>query len=290
MMKMIIINGLVLGGMYAILAVGFSLVFGVGRILNMAQTAFYMMSAYSIYCGSKFFSFSYPLLAIISIPFVGILGIVFYKLLFDRVKEHELATMIIGIAIAILFQEIFLLVFGGHYLGIKSFSPGFVTIIGVSVTYQQFLVIAVSIGTVLSVFLLLKKTRLGMAVRSVSQDKEIANVMGINVSHISMITFGISASLAAVAGAVISPMFMANPFMWVNPLIITLASVVLGGMGSIGGSVIAALILGFVETAVVFLIPQGAFLRGAVSMFIMIIVLLLRPQGLFGIIFEEELI
>jgi len=290
MIKMIIINGLVLGGMYAILAIGFSLVFGVGRILNMAHTAFYMVTAFLIYVAANIFNFPRLPAAILSILIVGLFAMMCYKLLFDRVKEHETAIMIIGIALAMLFQEVLLLIFGGHYSGIKPFIAGFVTITGVSVTYQQLLAIAATIATLAGIWILLKKTTLGLAVRSISQDREIANLMGINVGWICMVTFGISACLAGVAGVVIAPIFMVHPLMWVNPLIITLAAIVLGGMGSIKGGVIAAFILGYAETTVIFVVPEGSFLRGAVSMAIMIPALLLRPEGLFGVVFEEELL
>jgi len=291
MIKMIIINGFVLGGMYAILAIGFSLVFGVGRILNMAHTSFYMLTAFLIYFATS--NLGNPpvfLWLLLSVLIVGVLGMGFYRLLFDRVKEHETATLIIGIGLSILIQEVLLLKFGGHYKGIKPFVPGFVAIAGVSITYHQLLAVVSAAATLVGVWLLLKKTKIGIALRAVSQDREIANLIGINVGRICMITFGISAALAGIAGVVIAPIFMLHPFMWVNPLIITLAAIILGGMGSIKGGVIAAFILAFVETTVVFLSPEASFLRGAISLTIMIIVLLVRPQGLFGIVFEEELL
>jgi len=91
-----------------------------------------------------------------------------------------------------------------------------------------------------------------------------------------------------VAGAVVAPLYMVQPYMWMHPLIMVLAAVVLGGLGSAKGSVIAALILGFAETLVIFLVPGGSFLRGAISLCVMVVVLMLRPEGLFGVVFEEE--
>jgi branched-chain amino acid transport system permease protein len=112
--------------------------------------------------------------------------------------------------------------------------------------------------------------------------------MGMNESRLAMITLGISVALAGFTGAVLAPLTVLNPYMWMEPLIMMMAVVVLGGLGSIKGSVVAAFILGFAEAAVVFLIPQGAFLKGSVALTIMILVLLMRPEGLFGIVFEEE--
>ena len=135
---------------------------------------------------------------------------------------------------------------------------------------------------------LLMKTKLGLAIRSMAEDREIANLMGMNESRLAMITLGISVALAGFTGAVLAPLTVLNPYMWMEPLIMMMAVVVLGGLGSIKGSVVAAFILGFAEAAVVFLIPQGAFLKGSVALTIMILVLLMRPEGLFGIVFEEE--
>jgi branched-chain amino acid transport system permease protein len=135
---------------------------------------------------------------------------------------------------------------------------------------------------------LLMKTRLGLAIRSTAEDREVANLMGMNESRVAMITMGISVGLAALTGAVIVPLTTLSPFMWMPPLIMMMAVVVLGGLGSIKGSFVGGYILGFAESLVVFLIPMGAFLKGSVALSIMILVLLIRPEGLFGIAFEEE--
>jgi len=136
--------------------------------------------------------------------------------------------------------------------------------------------------------LLLMNTKLGLAIRSTAEDREVANLMGINESRVAMITMGISVGLAAVTGSVVVPLTTISPFMWMHPLIMMMAVVVLGGLGSIKGSFTGAYILGFAEALVVFLIPMGSFLKGSVALSIMILVLLIRPEGLFGIAFEEE--
>jgi branched-chain amino acid transport system permease protein len=109
-----------------------------------------------------------------------------------------------------------------------------------------------------------------------------------NEGRVAMVTVGISIALAGFTGAVIVPLTIVEPFMWLNPLIMMLAVVVLGGLGSIKGSFVAAYILSLAEALVVFILPMGAFLKGSVALSIMILVLLIRPEGLFGIAFEEE--
>jgi len=137
-------------------------------------------------------------------------------------------------------------------------------------------------------WVLLMKTKLGLAIRSTAQDKEVANLMGINEAQVAMITMGISVGLAAFTGAVVVPLTVLEPGMWMHPLIMMMAVVVLGGLGSLKGSFLGAYILGFAEALVVFLAPMGSFLKGSVALSIMILVLLIRPEGLFGVSFEEE--
>jgi branched-chain amino acid transport system permease protein len=284
----ILINGLVSGAVYAILAIGFSLIFGVAKIMNMAHTAFYMVTAFLILGATTFLDVPLPLAAIASVIVTGLLGVICYKLCFDRVKVHETAVMIISVAVAMLFEETILLTFGGQYQRVPPFVEGYFEVGGVSVLNQHFFTAGASIITLIGVWLLLSKTKLGKAIRAVDQDHEIANVMGIDVTKTSMQVMGISVVLAGVAGAVTAPSIMINPLMWTNPLVIVLSAVVLGGLGSIKGSAIAAFILGYAETLVVFLVPDGSFLRGAVSLTAMVLVLLVRPEGLFGVAFEEE--
>jgi len=136
------------------------------------------------------------------------------------------------------------------------------------------------------VFLL--RTKLGLAIRVTAQDREIANLMGIDVNRMCVISVAIASALSAIAGAFVAPIFVVQPHMWMSPLVLVMAIVVLGGLGSIKGAFIGALILGFAETIVVFLAPNGSFLRESVAMVVMVITLLVRPDGLFGVAFEEE--
>ena len=288
MLEMILINGLVFGGQFAILAVGFSLVFGVAKILNMAHTAFYMIAAILLYLGTRKLGLSALTAAILAPLIAGMMGMVCYKLFFDRIKEHQTAVMIIAIALAMLFQEVFLIGLTGEYRGVALFTPGSFEIAGVAVLYQHLYSIGISLVMIVGVWIMLRATKLGKAIRAVAEDREIANLMGINVSQVSLIVMGISTALAGVAGIAVAPIFMVHPLMWVHPMIIVLAVVVLGGLQSIKGSIIAAFILGFAEVLVISLIPKGSFLRGAVSLSVMAVVLMLRPEGLFGIVFEEE--
>ena len=284
----IAISGLISGSIYALLAIGFSLIFGVARIVNIAHTAFYMVAAYGIYFGTHKLGL-HPLWCMLaSVTLVTVFGLIVYKVFIDPIREHEAAVLICTIAIAMAMQEIMLLMFGGSFLSVPALIGGFSKVFGVKVFYQQLLTFGLVLLILSILRTMLMRTRLGLAIRSTAQDREVANLMGINESRAAMLTMGITVGLAGLAGAVVVPLTILDPFMWMHPLIMMMAVVVLGGLGSLKGSFVGAYILGFAEALVVFLIPKGAFLKGSVALSVMILVLLIRPEGLFGVAFEEE--
>ena len=288
MFQDILVTGLVNGSAYALLAIGFSLIFGVARIVNIAHTAFYMLAAYCLYALLLRGGFGVPLSSVMAVVAVTLLSLVCYRLVIEPVRQHEAAVLISTIALALIFQEIVLHIFGGSYLGIPSAVEGVVNLAGVAIPWQRLLILIVAGAMLAATWFLLYRTRLGLAIRATANDLEVANLMGMDVNRIAMVTVAISVGLAAIAGVSVAPVFVVDPFMWLSPLVTVLAVVVLGGLGSIHGSVIGALIIGYVEALTVFLLPQGAYLKGAVALSIMVIVLLVRPEGLFGVAFEEE--
>lgn len=284
----IIITTLINGSIYALLAIGFSLIFGVARIVNIAHTAFYMVAAYCIFvCTHKLGM--HPVAAMFAAIVVTVLlGILTYKFFIEPIREHEAAVLIATIALAMVLQEVMLLLFSGEFRSVQPLTAGYTVIAGVKIAYQQLLTIVIALLTLAGVWGFIKKTRMGLAIRSTAQDREVANLMGMNEARIALLTLAVSVGLAALTGAVVVPLTVVNPHMWMHPLIMMMAVVVLGGMGSLKGSFTAAYILGLAEALVVFLIPLGSYLKGSVALSIMILVLIIRPEGLFGVAFEEE--
>jgi branched-chain amino acid transport system permease protein len=284
----IIITGLINGSSYALLAIGFSLIFGVARIVNIAHTAFYMVASYCIYTAFHKLHLN-PVLAMLgAVVVVTIIGIVTYKIFIAPIREHEAVVLIATIALAIALQESMMLIFSGEFLSVPPLVAGYATLFGVKIFYQHLVTFAAVLVILLGLHLFLEKTKLGLAIRATAQDREVANLMGMNEARLATITVAISVALAAFTGSVIAPLSIVDPFMWLHPLIMMMAVVVLGGLGSIKGSFYAAYILGFAESIIVFTLPMGSFLKGSVALSIMILVLLVRPEGLFGIAFEEE--
>ena len=288
MLTDIILTTLINGSTYALLAIGFSLVFGVARIVNIAHTAFYMVAAYCIFYGTYRMGVHPGVAVLMAIVLVVLLGLICYRLFIEPIREHEAAVLIATIALAMVFQEIILLIFAGDFRTVPPLIKGSLEISGVKIAYQQLLTIAAAGVILVAVWTFLARTRLGLAIRATAQDREVANLMGMNEARVAMLTLAISVGLAALTGAVALPLTVLNPHMWMGPLIMMLAVVVLGGLGSLKGSFVGAYLLALSEALVVFLIPKGAFLRESVALSIMILVLLLRHEGLFGISFEEE--
>ena len=288
MIEGIIVQTLVKGSVYALLALGFALIFGVARVLQLSHTAFYMLAAYGIYTFADLLGLP-PIVAItLSIVVTTGLGLLVYKLFIDRVREHHVTVMLITLAVAMVFQQLMLITFSGQYRSAPSFVTGYWEILGIKVAFQNMLVFVGAAVVLVSVWALLSKTRLGIAIRATAQDTEIANLMGINVSTILLTVMGIAAGLAAVAGVLVAPTLILEPGMLWPPFVMVMAIITLGGLGSVKGSVVGAFILALVEVLVVFLLPTGAFLKGAFALLVMVIVLIVRPEGLFGVVFEEE--
>ncbi len=288
MIENILVKGLLNSCVYAMIAIGFSLIFGVARIINLSHTAFYMVAAYGIFLFNVQLGVNSVLSIFISIMVVSILGVLSYRYIIDPVRERETSTLIVTIAIALMMQEIVFILFGGHYRGAVALISGHSTLLGVRVTNQYILTLVVVMIALGLVWFMLMKTRLGIAIRTAAQDREVANLMGIDVRKVATHTMTVAVVLAALAGAMVAPIYVLEPHMWINPLVIILAIVVLGGLGSIKGSFISAFILGFTEVLVVVLIPGGAFLKVTFALALMVIILLIRPEGLFGVYLEGE--
>jgi len=288
MFQRIIMSTLVTGGVYALLASGFSLIFGMGHIINLAQTAFYMLAAYGMYIFTRQIGLGVIESIVITIVAVTILGLLAYRFLINRIRQHIVAVLLMTIALAMFFEQLMLRIFGAHYLSTSYLIAGYTEILGVKVLNQHLLTLGIVAVVIIIVWLLLAKTKLGIAIRATAQDAEVANLMGISVPGTLLITMGVATVLAAVAGIAVAPLWTIYPYMWTPPLMMVMVIVILGGLGNIKGSFIGAFIIALAEVLVVSLVPSGAFLKTVFAMLVMVIVLVVRPGGLFGVVFEEE--
>src|ERR1700694_322336 len=159
MLQDILVTGLVNGGVYALLAIGFSLIFGVARIVNIAHTAFYMLAAYCFYTLLVKVGLGFALSALIAVGGVTLASVLCYRLVTEPVREHESAVLIATIALGLVFQESMLLAYGGHFLGVPSTIEGTERVLGVSISYQRLLILAVAALMLAAIWLFLYRTR-----------------------------------------------------------------------------------------------------------------------------------
>ncbi len=288
MLARILITGLTSGVVYALLALGFSLVFGVARIINFAHTSFYMLAAYFIFTCTYQLGLSLFFCMFFSIIASTLVGVLSYKFIIERIREHEVTAIILTVALALVFQEFMILIYGSKFHGIDPYIYGYVELLGVRIGNQHLLSLGVVFICIVIVSVFLYRSKAGLAIRGTAQDREMANLMGINDDRMCLLAVTLATVLAAVAGVMVAPIFVVEPYMWTSPLVMILAVVILGGLGSIKGSLIGAFILGYAESLVVFLVPNGSFLKESFAMLIIVIVLLIKPEGLFGAVFEEE--
>jgi branched-chain amino acid transport system permease protein len=284
----IIVMTLTTGGIYAILASGMTLIFGVAHIVNLAHTAFYVVAAYFTWYFMSQLGLNPIASMAITLPAVTILGLLSYQFLINRVRQHAQAVLLITIALAMVFQEIILALFGSHLHTSPALIAGTTTIWGVIIPNQRLLLLGSVAVVIVALWLFLSKTKMGTAIRATADDPEVASLMGISVPRTLLVTMGIGTFLAAVAAVLMASVWVFFPFAWMKPLTMILAIVVLGGLGSLKGSIVGAFIIALVETMVVFLLPEQGYMQMALALLAMVIVLAVRPGGLFGIMFEEE--
>lgn len=276
----IVIFGTIWGAIYTILALGFSLIFGVVRILNLAYGAIYMVASYMIYTMVSGLGLPAVLAWVLAVAITCGFGIALYGIFIYPLRETLGRVLIVTAGIAIFLQEVAVLIFSTEPRYVPTVLPGGLLILGVRVTYQQLLTLVVAAALVAALHGILVRTRLGRELRAVAQDTEMAALMGIPVERAYLTAMGLSAGLAGAAGALVAPFLTVNPEMGWSPLLVAFTVVVLGGLGSLGGTIVAAFIVAYAEMLTAFLIsPQ---LRDAATFAIMILTLVFRPHGLFG--------
>ncbi len=276
----ILIVGAVSSAIYAMLAVGFTLIFGVARILNLAHGSFYALGAY----GAYFFTaqLKLPLLpaALLAVAVVAAFGIVVERVLIRPMRTSQLAVLMITLAVALVVEQALFLTFGSEYRNVPAFVDAKFSIGGVDVGGARLLALGVGVALIAALWLFIQRTRLGSAILAISQDPVAAQYMGIPSDRIFALVMGISAAFAAAAGVLAGPFLTVQPTMWLLPIVKAFAIVVVGGLGSIPGSILAALMLGYAETIVAYTISTSW--TEIVSVLATLLMLIFRPSGIFG--------
>lgn len=277
-------GGALFGSVYGLMALGLTLVWGAVRLLNLAHGAIFVVGAYAAYWVVAFLHL--PIL--VALPF-GVLAAGAFAYLMHMVfirpvigkPGFDNSTLVATVGISIAVSAAALLIFNPEYKVVPPVMSGSTIVVGVQITYQGLLVIGTSLALFAIVHAFLTYTRLGMAIRAVSQQTEAASLMSIPVVQTYGIVIAISGALAGLAGVLLSPTFFLNPNSGFNPMIQALIVTIFGGLGSIRGALVAGFVLGVFESFVEVFYGVGWAQPGV---FILIILMLIvRPNGLFGI-------
>jgi len=279
-MTQILIQGMLLSGLYALIAVGFTLIFSVGRVLNLAYGAILMLGAYAYFWTAQTHGLP-KLLGIAVAVTAGVLSAwLIYRLIVKPLKGDQVAVEIATLILAVVIQAGMVLLFNDSAKILHPIVNGVWRVGGATVTFNILIATIVSWIALIGLYLFVRFTHEGRAMQAVSMDTKGAAISGINPERIQVLTWVISGGLAALGGVFFASYTQLNPSMWVAPLIIAVAVVIVGGIGSILGTLLVAHIIGFMEVITTSLI--AAELRGVFTMLLIIVVLIVSPKGLFG--------
>lgn len=277
-----IVNGLMIGGIYVLVALGMVLIFGVMQVLNFAHGVLFMAGGYV--CHFAFFTLtgSYPASIVLSMLVLAVFGLALERAVFRPLRDNLQMQIVASLGLILMFQNGVVALWGPQALQMRVPTAQTIVHLGtLSFTAQHFVVLGTVAATVILLQLFLTRSRLGTAIRAVSQNPDAARVVGIDTDRIFLFTFATACALAALGGALLGPLFLIFPQMGDLPLLKALTAIVLGGMGSVPGAVIGGLAIGVVEFVSTLFIPTDY--RDTIVFGLLILVLLIRPWGLFGV-------
>lgn len=295
-----ILNGLVLGSVYALVALGYTMVYGVLQLINFAHGDILMIGALIALVVVKFLQNAFPYLPGWLVLIIGMLAAIpscmLLNVLIERIayrplrKAPRLAPLITAIGVSMILQTLAMIIFGRSYHTFPSLLPQYtLDFLGASVTITQLLILVVALITMLALSFLVQRTKLGRAMRATAENPSVAGLMGINTNRVIVFTFALGAALAAIAGVLLATNYaVAHFYMGFMPGLKAFTAAVLGGIGNIYGAMLGGLLLGLVESlgaGYIGTLTHGFFGSNYQDIFafiVLIMVLTLRPSGLMG--------
>jgi branched-chain amino acid transport system permease protein len=277
-----VVWGVAIGCVYILLATGLNIIFGVMKLVNFAHGQLLMVGAFLTWTISVMAGINAYLAIVISMVVVALLGVGVERLTFRKVLgTDKLNEIFVSLGLIYVFENIAILIWGANPKQVVSPLYGLsVAFQGVSITYDRIVAVFVVVVTLAAFGLLMTKTKIGLAMRATSQRNSTAKLMGINVEKIYMLTFAIGAALAAVAGGLYGIIFSFDYQVGAMPTIIAFAIIIMGGLGSIKGAIVGGLLYGITEQLATLFF--GGIWGSAVAFALLIVVLIIRPNGIFG--------
>ncbi|RAZ57435.1 branched-chain amino acid ABC transporter permease [Campylobacter hyointestinalis] len=286
------VNGFSLGSMYALIAIGYTMVYGVLRLINFAHGDIMMVGAYVALLSMTSFSLPFWFALLFAVIVAALLGVLTDKIAYKPLrKAPRISLLITAIGISFLLENLFQVIFGGapRSFSVPSYFEQVVSVGNVNLSMIAILVPVLTLVLLCFVLFILYKTKYGMAIRALAFDIQTVNLMGIDANMIISIVFALGSSLAAIGGV-----FWALSYPSIDPLMGVLiglkafAAAVLGGIGSVGGAVLGGFIIGFTEVVAVAFFPDLAGFKDAFAFIFLILVLLFKPTGILGYNFEKS--
>jgi branched-chain amino acid transport system permease protein len=278
------VNALTASSYTALFAVGLVLIFGVMQVVNFAHGEIYMVGAYTVWHLYAVTGIPFPVAVLAGMAVAALIGVLMERFLFRPMRGNPLGGLIMSVGVLFILQ-VGAVAFGG--IGRSKSVPSMIHgsfnlfgIEGVTVQYQRLIVILSAVVILTLFWLFMKKTRTGWAMRACAQDQEAAALQGININRISMLAMAIGAGLAGVAGALMAPIVAVVPLMGHHVIVTTFIVIIVGGIGSLEGAVVAAVIYSFFHT-IVTTVWDGV-LASILGLLLMMVVLVVKPTGLFG--------
>ena len=274
--------GLANGCIYILLATGLNIIFGVMKLVNFAHGQLLMIGAFIAFAVASAFGLNAYVAILVAMGCVALIGIALERFTFRKVLgTDKLNEIFISLGLIYIFENIAVLFWGSKSRQIVSPFQGLRLSLGeVAIGYDRLIAVSVVIVILVSLLFLMKKTKIGLAMRAVSEKSDTSMLMGINIERVYIFTFAVGAALAGAAGALYGIIFPFNPYIGALPTIKAFAIIIIGGLGSVPGAVVGGLLYGIAEnTAVYFL---GGIWQDAIAFALLIIVLVVRPTGLFG--------
>ncbi len=276
----IVFNGLSLSAIYVLVALGFTLVFGIMRVINFAHGEFAMMGGFALLFFYSQLGLPYWLALPLVAPTVGLFGLVAERLVFRPLYAQELPSMIAGLGLSVALADGAVVLFDVHQRNIPSPFDDILTISGFTFPEDRVVVMVVAVAALIAFWLFVQYTAIGLALRTVAQDREMAEAQGIDTSATYRITFFLATGLAGLGGALFAQIYALSPYMGLVPLVKAFTIVIIGGLGSVPGAALGGVLLGMSES---FLNTfYGASMAQFASFGAIILLLILRPWGLLG--------
>jgi branched-chain amino acid transport system permease protein len=284
----LLVNTLQIGAVYVLFALGLTLVFGVMKVINFAHGQFFTLAALMIAVTMPEFTAQFGLPAwvdyfvcfALALLTVAVLGVVLYFVGFERYLRDLIGSFILSVGLLLLLEGIYLWVFTGAPRVVPKLLTGQVSIFGGALETQRLVICGIALGATLGLYLIVNRTKLGMALRAVAEDREAAMLQGIRYRRISFYGFMIGSGLAAISGGLIAPLTAISPSLGNDYLAKAFIIIIIGGLGSIPGAIVGGFVIAVIESF------AGYFLDlsyATIAMFVLVMVfLLVRPQGILG--------